>query len=202
MRTAGSNDYMLGPELLRLGAIAQETIHLRDIATPVMTKLRDEVDETVGLHVVGRNLTRQVLHQVQSRQALRRIYTEMGEQLPLHHGAPGKVLMAGLSDEDLEGLLSRPLEKATENTITDVELLRRELETVRRQGYAVSQQERVAGITSIAAPSCDYTGAVVAALSVSGPSSRMTEAKVQECIPLLVRATDELSQLLGARPDR
>lgn len=200
MRSAGSNDYMLGPELLRLGAIAQETIHLRDVATPVMSKLRDAVDETVGLHVPGRNLTRQVLHQVESRQALRRIYTEIGQQLPMHQGAPGKVLMAGLTDGELEGLLSRPLTKATESTITDVEALRLEVEEVRRLGYAVSHEERVSGITSIAAPSRNHTGRVAAALSVSGPSSRMSDAKVRESVPVLKDATDELSRLLGAPP--
>lgn len=198
MRVAGSHDYTLGPELLRLGAIAQETIQLRDIATPAMTRLRDEVDETVGLHVADRSLARRVLHQVESHQALRRIYTEIGKQVPLHQGAPGKVLMAGLTGPDLERLLAGALPKATERTIVDREELRHEVATVRTAGFAVSREERVPGITSISAPIRDHSGGVVGALSISGPTSRMDQAKVESCIPPLLAATRDLSALLGA----
>lgn len=200
MRAAGSNGYTLGPELLRLAGVARETIRLHDLATPVMVDLRDASDETVGLHVTDRGLTRQVLHQVPSRQPLRRIYTEMGKPVPLHQGAPGKVLLAHLPEKDLRRVLSRKMEKVTSATIVDPDEVRGELEGVRERGYALSMEERIPGIASIAAPIWDHAQEVIAAMSISGPSSRMTEERLYELAPSLREATSALSQQLGGKP--
>ena len=199
MRTE-ARGYALGPELLRLALVAKEAMDLRDIAEPIMVQLRDATDETVGLHVRDTSLLRHVIHQVESRQALRRIYTEMGQAVPLHQGAPGKVLLAYLSESEQNRVLSEPLEKATERTITNPASIRKELAKVRSSGYAISVQERVTGIASIAVPVWDYSDRVVAVLSVSGPASRMSEKRLHSIAPTIKAASHQLSILLGATP--
>lgn len=90
--------YGLGPRLLSLASVANETLNIGELARPFMIRLRDETGETVGLHILEAN-RRIVIDQVQSRETLRRTYTEVGQPLPLHQGAPGKVLLAFASDK-------------------------------------------------------------------------------------------------------
>jgi IclR family transcriptional regulator, acetate operon repressor len=89
------------------------------------------------------------------------------------------------------------LEKATPNTINEPAALRSELQKVRERGYALSFQERVPGISTVAVPVRDHTGTVVAALSVSGPSSRVTRERLFDHLPLAVAAAKDLSRVLG-----
>lgn len=189
--------YALGPELMRLAYVAHRTIELNEIARPMMTALRDATDETVGLHVANDTPARMVVDQVESRQVLRRTYTEIGIPLPIHVGAPGKVLLANLPRPVVDAVLAGPLERATPRTISDADELARVLTAVREQGYAVSVDERVLDVSTVAVPVRDFGGDVMAALSVSGPSSRMTAERLDEIVPVAKRVGDELSVALG-----
>jgi IclR family acetate operon transcriptional repressor len=198
-----SGRYALGPHLLRLAhAVDPTTAHvsLQTFARPVMERLRDHCDETVGLHVRVSPTARAVVDQVESRQPLRRTYTDLGQPIPIHEGAPGKLLLA-LSPEGVrERVLGGALERATERTITAAAELRAELERIRAAGYALSLEERVAGVFGLAVPVRDFTGNAVAALSVSGPSSRLTEERLRALAPEALRAGAELSASLGWSP--
>jgi IclR family acetate operon transcriptional repressor len=193
--------YQLGPVFLQLASIAMSEIDLPGAARPIMTELRDETDETVGLHVLLPNLTRLVLDQVESRQPLRRTYTELGQPIALHLGAPGKVLLAYLPEADRESVLARPMGKATPATITDLRELRANLNTIVQTGYAVSLGERVAGVRTVAAPIRNQFDRVTACLSVSGPESRMSAERLTEFGRLAADAGLRVSRLLGARLD-
>jgi IclR family transcriptional regulator, acetate operon repressor len=193
--------YTLGPELLRLAQVARDTVTLTDIARPVMSCLRDQTNETVALHVADLTPARIVLDQVESHQALRRTYTEVGQPVPIHEGAPGKVLLANLPETQREAVLARPLPKATPRTIVDPDALRAELKRVRDWGYALSFEERVPGISTLAVPVRDHSGQVAAAISVSGPSSRMSRSRLMEILPHAQQATADLSRTLGFDPD-
>lgn len=198
-----SGRYTLGPHLLRLAHAVQRAradVPLQTLARPAMTRLRDEADETVGLHVSASTRHRMVIDQVESRQQLRRTYTDLGSPIPIHQGAPGKALLAFAPEDVREHVLSSPLEAATKGTITDPRELRLELARVQEAGYARSLEERVPGVSGLAAPIRDYAGVVVAALSVSGPSSRLTHERLLTFVPAAMTAAGQISTNLGYAP--
>lgn len=198
VRQGSGRAYRLGPLVLRLASTLRATTSRREVALPVMTKLRDLTDETVGLHMLLADFTRTVVDQVQSRQQLRRTYTEIGQSIPLHQGAPGKLLLAYLPEYQREEVLARPLSKATKRTVVDPEQIRAELCVIRTQGVAMSNAERVQGIRSVAAPIADDTGRVEACISVSGPAVRMTDPLMREIAEHAKDAANEIGRTLGA----
>jgi IclR family acetate operon transcriptional repressor len=163
-----------------------------------MTRLRDETNETVGLHVVDGRFFRVVIDQVESRHSIRRTYTNLGESIPIHQGAPGKAILAHLPTDVQQQILSGPLEAATDNTIVDPDLLKRELESVLDKGFAISLAERVPGVFTIAVPVFDYRESVVASLSVTGPSSRVSKEHLLEFAPHALKAGKDLSLMMGS----
>jgi IclR family acetate operon transcriptional repressor len=196
-QVSGSKRYSLGSHVLRLAYMASGHVNVRQAALPVMQRLRDDSDETVGLHLLRADNRRVVVDQAESHKPLRRTYTELGEPIPLHQGAPGKVLLAFLSPEAREAILAAPLEAVTEVTPTDPVKLRGELEEIRSRGYALSFGERVRDIHTVAAPVANHTGAVVAALSVTGPAVRMPRERLESISKLAIDAGREISRQLG-----
>lgn len=189
--------YALGPHVRRLAHMATARPALREAAAPVMRWLRDITGETVGLHVLTSGPRRLVIDQVESRHDLRRIYTGLGEPIPVHEGAPGKVLLAYLPLQERESVLAHKLEAATAQTIVEPGALRREIDRVRERGYATSIEERVPGIRTLAVPVWDHTNVVIASLSVTGPGLRLTRERLRDLLRPAVRAGHELSAQLG-----
>jgi IclR family transcriptional regulator, acetate operon repressor len=185
-------------QLVRKGAV---TTTLRDAARPAMVALRDEVEETVGLHGLTSSDERVVVDQVESHQPLRRTYTELGVPIPLPYGAPGKVLCAWLPRGRREAVLSQELSALTSTTVTNPAELRRQLDETVRRGFAVSYAERTPGIRSVAAPVFDHSGAITASLSVSGPEMRMPDERMLDLGGPLRRAAYAASEALGATPE-
>jgi IclR family transcriptional regulator, acetate operon repressor len=198
VRQAADRRYALGPLLVQLARSGVASTTLRDAALPVMTALRDAVDETVGLHELLPSDERAVLDQVESHQPLRRTYTEFGVPIPLTYGAPGKIMLSLLPAERREAILREPIEAVTPTTITDAGALRTELERDRELRFAVSLSERVSGIRTAAAPVFDHTGAVIGSLSVSGPELRMPEERLRELGPRVREAAWAVAESLGA----
>jgi IclR family acetate operon transcriptional repressor len=163
-----------------------------------MRVLRDETNETVGLHTLLPDNTRTVVDQVESHQPLRRTYTEFGESIPLHMGAPGKLLLAFLPERQQETVLTRPLAKATAATQTNPDRIRAELATIRERGYSASLGERVHGIRTVAAPIFDDARKVESCISVSGPDSRMSDERMSAIAALAVNAAQQIGNLIGA----
>lgn len=199
-QVSGSRRYALGPHILRLAYIASGHVNVQEAALPVMKRLRDASDETVGLHLLRADNRRVVVDQVESHKPLRRTYTELGQPIPLHQGAPGKVLLAHLSPEAREAILSAPLEAATAQTPTDADALREQLRLIRERGYALSFGERVTDIHTVAVPIANHTGEVIAALSITGPTVRMPRERLQQLAELGLAAGQELSRRLGYVP--
>jgi IclR family acetate operon transcriptional repressor len=198
VRQTSDRRYGLGPLLVQLARSGAVPTTLRDAALPRMTALRDEVDETVGLHELLPTGERAVVDQVESHQELRRTYTDIGVPIVLPHGAPGKAILSMLPLEQQDYWLSRPIESVTPRTITDPDALRMELAEVRRRGWAGSASERTSGIRAVAAPIFDHSGAVIGALGLSVPEVRMSDARADE---LGQRAKDcawQISEDLGA----
>ena len=193
--------YRPGPLLVQLGRSGAVPSTLKGAALPFMTALRDEVDETVGLHELLPSGERVVVDQVESHQELRRHYTDIGIPIPLPHGAPGKAILSALSWSRQQAVLARPISPVTAHTVTDPDRLTDELDVARRRGWAGSDAERTPGIRAVASPIFDHTGAVVGAIGLSVPSVRMDDERADE---LGQRCTDvawEISESLGATRD-
>jgi IclR family acetate operon transcriptional repressor len=188
-----STDYSLGPWLLRLADTANEQLSLETQARPVMAALRDATDETVGLHILDSTPSRRTIGQVESRQALRRSYTDLGVARPPHQGAPSKVLLAHAAAEVRAAVLSALAEAEPQLSVR----LRAELSEVAARGYAVSLEERVKGVVAIAMPVWDHRG-LAGALSISVPAVRAGLDELVGLVPVLRQATRDLSRRLGA----
>ena len=201
VRQTRERRYAPGPlivQLVRGGAVATT---LREAALQTMAVLRDEVQETVGLHsLLPTTDERVVVDQVESHQPLRRTYTELGMPIPLPYGAPGKVLCAWLPPARRQSILERDLTPLTPTTVTDTKTLRRQLEEIRHRGYAMSLAERTAGIRSVAAALFDHDGSVTGCLSVSGPEMRMPTDRMHTIGSQVRRAAWTVSEALGATP--
>jgi IclR family acetate operon transcriptional repressor len=198
VRQTAHRRYALGPLFVQLAGGAAAPTTLRDLALGPMRELRDRTDETVGLHELLPSGERAVIDQVESRQALRRTYTEMGEPIPLTYGAPGKVLLAFVPHAVREKALAEPIDQVTETTITDPDVLRRQLDEVREAGYAMSFAERTPGIHTVAAPIFGHADRVVGCLSLSGPQTRMPRPRMDELAEPVSSTAWTVSQALGA----
>ena len=198
VRQPSHRRYGLGPLLVQLARSGALPATLRDAALPFMTALRDEVDETVGLHELLPTGERVVVDQVEGHQELRRTYTDIGVPLALPHGAPGKAILSVLPLDRQEWWLSQTIVAVTPRTITDPDALRRQLAEVRSRGYAGSDSERTWGIRAVAAPVFDHTGQVVGALGLSVPEIRMDDARVAELGDRAKATAWQVSETLGA----
>lgn len=194
-----SADYCLGPRLLGLAENARARLSLERVAQSAMTALRDHTGETVALHVLDPTPARRTISQVESVHPLRRTYTDIGSPHPPHQGAPGKVLLAFAEDALRQRVLAGDLRSPGTFARVDPDALRTELERIRERGYAMSLEERVAGVVGLAVPVRDHTGDVAAALSVSAPALRTGEAELVELAPRVIEAGDEVSAGLGCR---
>lgn len=204
-----STTYALGPRLLTFADTARAHLTLDRQAEPVMTWLRDQSGETVGLHVLDDTPARRTVAQVESTQALRRTYTDLGAPRPAHQGAPGKVLLAFADEEVRQHVFRSRLTAADGRTPLSLAELRRELEHVVEAGYAISLQERVVGVVGLAVPVHDHTAKVAAALSISIPAARAGRDELEALAPVAIEAAKTLSYRLGyglrtpdARPSR
>lgn len=198
IRQTSDRRYGLGPLLVQLARSGALPTTLRDAALPLMTALRDELDETVGLHELLPSGERAVVDQVESHQELRRTYTEIGVPIALPHGAPGKAILSVLPVEHQETWLSRPIGAVTPRTITDPGALRAQLAATRAHGWAGSASERTPGIRAVAAPVFDHTGSVIGALGLSVPEIRMDDARAEELGRRVKHTAWEISEALGA----
>jgi IclR family acetate operon transcriptional repressor len=198
IRQMSDRKYTLGPMLIQISRSGAVPTSMRDAALPHMTRLRDKAGETVGLHALLPSLERAVIDQVESKEPLRRTYTEFGLPIPLILGAPGKVLLAHLPYEVQERILAQPIPQATPTTPTDPKELRDQLVEIRQRNFALSFSERTAGIRTIASAIFQTGGTLVAAVSVSAPAIRMSPERMHELGPDVADAAWRISETLGA----
>jgi len=180
-------EYALSHKLLRLASVAQHSIGLRDIVHPVLERLARETGETAEISMLD-GVARVCIDVVESSSSLKSIVS-VGSRLGLLFGATGKVFLAH-DPSTLEQVL------ASEGAV-DRNALARQLAQVRKQGYALTRDERVVGATAISVPLRDHRDLVLHCLTVTGPSNRFTDR--EDAIRKLVAAAGaELSVLLGA----
>lgn len=193
------HSFVLGPAALRLGTLALRQTGLLDVARPYLRRLQATTEETVCLFVVS-GADRLCVDAIPSQHELR-MTVEVGATRPLHAGAAGKVLLAFMDPTAARRiLLGRRLRRLTPRTITDGRAVLRQLDEIRRNRYAISFGEAVAGAAAIAAPVWDREHSLVGALNVLGPETRLTAARARQLAPVVVETAEALSKELGYVP--
>ena len=187
--------YRLGIRLLELGSVVKSRISVRQEALPHMQSLQEELGETVNLSV--RHDDEVVyIERASNSNAMMRVVQIIGARAPLHITAVGKIFLAhDAPGRSVDYARRTGLPKFTENTLIDPEHLTRELEKIRRQGYALDNEEAEKGVSCIGAGIYNDEGRLVAGLSVSAPSDRLNLAWTAQ-----VRQTAErISRAIGFR---
>ncbi|MBW1971553.1 MAG: IclR family transcriptional regulator [Deltaproteobacteria bacterium] len=192
-----TENYRLGLKSLELGQTYIRQMGIVRQTRPVMEKLAKKVNENVYIGIAHMN-SAIYLDVVESNQIVR-VVSRVGWRFPIYCSAIGKVIAAYKSETELEKLgVCKNLKKFTENTISDEQTFKKELEQIRKQGYALDNEEYDIGVRCVAVPIRDYTRQVVAGLAVSSPSCRVSEQKIkEEILPELLKAGEEISKRLG-----
>jgi len=193
-----SDEYQLGLKAIELGLSKLNQINLIKEANPYLEALSKEMNENVYLGVLFEG---EVLYETK-KEALRKIslITHVGTRALVHSTALGKVLIANLPPKERKIILgSNPLQRRTKNTIINRRALEKELEKVKKLGYAIDAEENENEIRCIAAPIRNYRGEVIAAVSISGPSYRFTLEREETMIKAIIKTAKEISLRLGFR---
>jgi DNA-binding IclR family transcriptional regulator len=180
----GGLGYALGPRLLALATAAARDLPLRELAHPALERLARSTGESAQLYV--RDGDRRVcVDTVESERELRTI-VDVGASLPLDKGSAGKVFLAWGTDRDRARLAE------------DGGRLPQQVATTRRRGWAESVAEREPGVASVSAPIFGPDGSLVAAVSVSGPASRLGQLRAKRYAPAVLEAAREVGRALSA----
>ena len=204
VRTDGRR-FTLSPRVLELGYAYLSSLSLPEIAEPHLERLVAEVRESSSVSVLDGEDIVYVARVPTSR--IMRVAINVGTRFPAYATSMGRVLLAGLPDDEVEAFLERAdLRRLTERTVTTGDALRRELRRARSQGWALVDQELEEGLRSVAAPIRDRDGRVTAAVNLSAHASRTSVEAVERTLlpPLLATAERIEADLkdVGARPER
>lgn len=188
--------YQLGTLLLTLGRAVLDRLELSEVARPFLAELREAVQETVHLGVLqGADVV--YVDKVLGPHAIQ-MYSRIGRRVPAYCGALGKSLLAHIPEEQLEEKLETvEFVKRGPNTVTSKAALLELLAEVRRQGYAVDDEETEAGVRCVGAPIFDHTGSVVAAVSVTGTTARISPGDVPDLAAKVIESANAISKALG-----
>jgi IclR family KDG regulon transcriptional repressor len=199
LRQIENGRYRLGWGLFSLSQVLLDTTQFRDEARQMMEQLAAQYQETVHLAVLDGTMVTYA-DKLQGHQAVQVGLTGVGFRLNAHCSAVGKVLLADLPwSEACRILAEQDMTEFTPNTITSITELQKELERVRRQGYAYDLEEAMTDLCCVAAPIRDHTGQVIAAMSMSVPAYRFHRSKL-EYRQAIVRACHNVSERLGYLP--
>jgi len=187
--------YRLGLELADLGFKVVRRMDLRREALPIMKQLVQQWGETCDLSIFDQERVFYV-EVLRGSYALT-IAAAVGQRLPAHCTANGKLFLAHLSPAELDVILSRPLASYTKKTITSPDELRKQLENIRDQGYATDYEEFEVGVCAVSAPIYNRQGKIIAAIGGPSPVSRMTPERILEIAGAFKNAAQEISRRLG-----
>ncbi|MBS3948671.1 MAG: IclR family transcriptional regulator [Dethiobacter sp.] len=192
--------YLLGLRTFEVGHAALYAIDVRTTARPFLQELVDRCNETVNLAILDQ-YDIVYIDQVESQNMIK-IFARVGSRGPSHCTGAGKALLAQLSEREVERFLQRkePLASFTAATICDPGKLAEEMADVRHNGYAIDSGELEEGVRCVAAPLWNFENRAIAAVSISGPHTRLTDTIIRErLIPEVLATAAKISARLGYR---
>jgi DNA-binding IclR family transcriptional regulator len=191
---AEDNTYHLGLKLLEIAHGVKRRFDYSNLIEQEVDKIA-EVTGEMALFAVPEGMKNYMFYLARGDQAIQTDFYE-GYSSSLHSTAVGKAILAHLQEEVREKYISETgLAKFTEETITSPESLQKELEEIRRSGVAYNQQEHIHGLSAVAAPVIRQDGVVVGALSITGPTNRISEEALNQRFPDLVRESANIIEL-------
>lgn len=191
-----SGKYKLGYKFLEISSRLLDSMDLRTEAAPFLKSLEDYTNEVIHLVVYDHGEV-VYLEKLEGSETLR-MHSKVGRRAPMHCTSVGKAILAHLEEKRVREIIeNRGLPKHTDHTIIDADLFMKELKKVKEQGYALDLEENEQGVTCIAAPIFDHTEQVIAALSISGTSLRMTEERLINLKGKVMDAGQDISKRLG-----
>jgi len=188
--------YRLGIKLFELGCAVQNTKHLIEIAKPYLQELSGITKEIVNLAILeGREVI--YLSKIESTEILT-VNIKSGTRVLAHCTALGKVLLAFIPDREFDSLYKseKQLPSLTQNSITSLKELKKQLKKIREQGYTIDKEEYKIGVNCFAVPIINKEGRAIAAISITGPASRFTVDEMEKVKDRLINISKEISNSL------
>jgi DNA-binding IclR family transcriptional regulator len=199
-RNERTNRYLFGLRLFSLANMALSGLEVRERAAPFLHKLAEKTRLTVHLAIPEQNEA-VLLDKVEPLGAIR-LATWLGKRMDVHCTALGKALIAHLPQEELDRLIrERGLPRHNDNSIVSPKKLKEELERVRKLGYSTDNEEDEVGMRCIGAPVFDDVGSVVAAVSISGTTSQVTDENSSALVEQVCNTAVAVSRVLGFNPN-
>ncbi len=190
--------WLVGVRAFAVGNAFARSRDLVALAIPHMRRLMAETGETVNFFMLDGDEA-VCMAQIQSQQMVRAI-SRPGSGMGMHRSAAGKAILAHMPEREVAGIIGRSgLPRYTVNTITSPHALQTELAQIRQRGISVDNEEFSIGLRCIAAPIFDELGDVHAAVSIAGPSSRITEARVVAIGELVRQCGQAVTAEVGGR---
>ena len=197
-----NKNYQLGFKLVELGNRLLDQLDLRGQARPFLIRLCKRTRETAHLVVLDQ-FEALYVDKVESdeKPGGLQMVSRIGSRMPAHCCSVGKVFLAQLSDQELDTLIKKKgLKKRTANTITEADKLKQHLKIVRQKGFAVDDEENEKGIRCVGAPILNRQGKVIAAISISGPTVRITKKRIRQTLKNeVLRTASDISREFGYR---
>jgi DNA-binding IclR family transcriptional regulator len=190
-----SRKYKLGLKLFELGSLVFGKLKLREAALPFIEELSEKCGETVHLGILDKEEVISIEKADSSFSLRSSIY--IGKRAPAYCTGVGKALLAFQPPDKMRLFLQSKAKKYTANTITEANKLEEELGRVRKEGFAVDNMEHEEGVRCVAAPIRNYEGKVIASVSISGPSIRITEEKILQLALMVKETARNISKELG-----
>ena len=192
-----SGKYRLGLKILDLAGRVRGCHDIRQIAAPFMEELARQTEEVIHLAVLdGADI---VYLEKKGQGQILTVATRVGGRNPAYASSMGKILLADLSESELKGILGQgKLKKLTPNTIDEIPKLIKELASIRKQGFALDNEETFPGIRCVGAPIRDARGRVIAAVSATVPAQRMDDKRIRELWRLVTNTARMISERVVA----
>jgi DNA-binding IclR family transcriptional regulator len=196
-RSQRSRRYVFSSKLLRLANQALQGLRVREVSIPILRQL--SLNTGLSVHMAIMEWPEAVLVAKVDPPGAPPLSTWMGRRMELHCTGVGKALLAFLPDDELHSLLNgRVFSRHNENTITSTRRLLKESETIRSNGFALDDEEDEVGYRCIGVPVLDDRGATVAAISVAGSVTQVTNENMKRLADVLRRAAEAITTALCA----
>jgi IclR family acetate operon transcriptional repressor len=191
--------YKLGLQLLKYSNSFYNSFDFRQIAKPILKKICIETSLTTFLTVWQSDHSICIDSVTPSQKSsTHHLFVEVGKEMPFHCTASAKVLLAYQPPENIKRIINqKTFQKYTPKTIVDPNKIEEHLLEVRDKGFAICDGELEEGIKAIATPVRNINGKVIASITITGLSNRMSRNNIEKLTKILVKSTQELSKMLG-----
>ncbi len=192
--------YGLTLRISSIGQMVSSTLHIRDIVKPYLKRLSVLSGESACL-TIEEGMEVIYIDVEDGVDGMLKIMQRIGKRAPLHATGVGKIFLTQYSQEQMQRLLTeKGLVPLTAHTLTTVEALTAEVQKIREQGYAIDDEECELGARCVAAPLYSYDNKIIAAISITGPSLRIDDGKLDQLRQLVIETAQTVSLQLGYNP--